>query len=245
MAITTPPRASAPKQAPTDSFRKTAFWAGVLYLITFVSIPTLILYGPVKEAGYIAGAGPDTGVLIGGVLELIVGLAGIGTAVVLYKVLKRQNQAAALGFVGSRVLEGALLFAGVASILTVVALRQAGVGADGLITGQALVGLYDKTFLVSGSLIPAVNALLLGSLLYRSRLVPRVLPVLGLIGAPLLLVGTMGTMFGAWEPASTPTLLLALPIAAWEFSLGVYLVVKGFRPSGVARLDAARVVAGA
>jgi len=148
-------------------------------------------------------------------------------------VLKRQNQAAALGLVGSRVLEGTLLFAGVASILTVVALRQAGVGAEGLITGQALVGLYDKTFLVSGSLIPAVNALLLGTLLYKSRLVPRALPVLGLIGAPLLLVGTMGTMFGAWEAASPPTLLLALPIATWEFSLGVYLVVKGFRPSPI------------
>jgi hypothetical protein len=91
-----------------DPLRKTSFWAGVLYLITFVSIPVpLVLYGPVKEAGYIAGAGPDTGVLVGGVLELIVGLAGIGTAVVLYKVLKRQNQATALGLVGSRVLEGA------------------------------------------------------------------------------------------------------------------------------------------
>jgi hypothetical protein len=246
MATTvTPPRATAPKRAPMDSLRKTAFWAGVLYLLTFVSIPTLILYGPVKEAGYIAGAGPDTGVLIGGVLELIVGLAGIGTAVVLYKVLKRQNQAAALGFVASRTLEGTLLFAGVASILTVVALRQAGVGADGLITGQALVGLYDKTFLVSGSLIPAVNALLLGSLLYKSRLVSRVLPVLGLIGAPLLLVGTIGTMFGAWEAASPATLLLALPIATWEFSLGVYLIVKGFRPAGLARLDLAPPVAGA
>jgi hypothetical protein len=228
-----------------ESLRKTAFWAGVFYLISFVSIPTLILYGPVKEAGYIAGAGPDTGVLLGGVLELIVGLAGIGTAVVLYKVLKRQNQAAALGFVGSRVLEGTLLFAGVASILTVVALRQAGVGAEGLVVGQALVGLYDKTFLVSGSLIPAVNALLLGTLLYKSHLVARVLPVLGLIGAPLLLVGTMGTMFGAWEAASPATLLLALPIATWEFSLGVYLIVKGFRPAGLARLDLAPPVAGA
>ncbi len=234
MATTTTAHGNtASGQVPMDPLRKTAFWAGVLYLITFVSIPTLILYGPVKEAGYIAGAGPDTGALVGGVLELIVGLAGIGTAVVLYKVLKRQNQAAALGLVGSRVLEGALLFAGVASILTVVALRQAGVGADGLVIGQAFVTLYDKTFLVSGSLIPAVNALLLGTLLYKSRLVPRVLPMLGLVGAPLLLVGTMGTMFGAWEAASSATVLLALPIATWEFSLGVYLVIKGFKPSPI------------
>ena len=238
-----PPK--APKRAAMSSLRKTSLTAGLLYLLTFVSIPTLFLYGPVKTANFIAGSGPDTGVLIGGVLELIVGLAGIGTAVVLYKVLKRQNQAAALGLVASRTLEGTLLFAGVASILTVVALRQAGVGADGLIIGQALVGLYDKTFLVSGSLIPAVNALLLGTLLYKSRLVSRVLPVLGLIGAPLLLVGTIGTMFGAWEPASTPTLILALPIATWEFSLGVYLIVKGFRPAGLVRLDLAPAVAGA
>jgi len=234
MAMTTaPPSVSPGAPTPIDPLRKTAFWAGALYLTSFVSIPTLILYGPAKEAGYIAGLGPDTGVLIGGILELIVGLAGIGTAVVLYRVLKRQNQAAALGLVASRVLEGALIFAGVASILTLVALRQAGVGADGLVTGQALVGLYDKTFLVSQSLIPAVNALLLGSLLYSSRLVPRVLPMLGLIGAPLLLVGTIGTMLGAWDASSAPTVLLALPIATWEFSLGVYLVMKGFRPSPI------------
>ncbi len=234
MAMTTaPPSVSPGAPAPIDPLRKTAFWAGALYLTSFVSIPTLMLYGPAKEAGYIAGLGPDTGVLIGGILELIVGLAGIGTAVVLYRVLKRQNQAAALGLVASRVLEGALIFAGVASILTLVALRQAGVGADGLVTGQALVGLYDKTFLVSQSLIPAVNALLLGSLLYSSRLVPRVLPVLGLIGAPLLLVGTIGTLLGAWDAVSASTLLLGLPIAGWEFSLGVYLMTKGFRPSPI------------
>jgi len=234
MATTvTPPRATAPKRAPMDSLRKTAFWAGVFYLISFVSIPTLILYGPVKEAGYIAGDGPDTGALIGGVLELIVGLAGIGTAVVLYKVLKRQNQAAALGFVGSRVLEGTLLFAGVASILTVVALRQAGVGADGLVTGQALVGMYDSLFLLGQGLIPPLNALLLGFLLYRSGLVPKILPLAGFIGAPLLVAGHIGTMFGVWERVNVLAGIGVLLIAGWEFSLGVYLVVKGFKPSPI------------
>ncbi|MGC2240340.1 MAG: DUF4386 domain-containing protein [Acidimicrobiia bacterium] len=216
-----------------NSLRKTSLWAGVLYIITFVSIPTLALYGPVHEANFMLGSGSDTGVFVGGILELIVALAAIGTAVALYPVVKRQNQGVALGFVGTRVLEGTLIFAGVASLLTVVALRQTGVGADGLVTGQAFVGLYDKTFLVSQSLIPAVNALLLGSLLYRSHLVSRVLPVIGLIGAPLLIVGVIGTIFGAWEPASTQTLLLAFPIAVWEFSLGVYLIVKGFRPSPI------------
>lgn len=219
-----------------NSLRKTSLWAGVLYIISFISIPTLALYGPVHEANFMLGSGSDTGVLVGGILELIVGLAAMGTAVALYPVVKRQNQGVALGFVGSRVIEGTLIFAGVASLLTVVALRQTGVGADGLVVGQALVGLYDKTFLVSQSLLPAINALLLGSLLYRSHLVSRVLPAIGLIGAPLLIVGVMGTMFGAWGPQSTQTLLLAFPIALWEFSLGVYLVVKGFQPSAVETL---------
>ena len=114
-------------------------------------------------------------------------LAGIGTAVVLYPVLKRQNEGVALGFVGSRVLEAAGILAGVACLLAIVSLRQAGAGADALVTGQTLAILYDRIFLLSQSLMPAVNDLLLGFLLYQSRLVPRVLPLLGLIGAPLLL----------------------------------------------------------
>ena len=114
--------------------RKTALVAGVLYLLTFVSIPTLFLYGPVNGANYILGPGPDTAAIIGGILEIIVALAGIGTAVTLFPVLKRQNEGVALGFVGSRVLEAATIFAGVACLLSVVTLRQAGVGAAGLVS---------------------------------------------------------------------------------------------------------------
>ncbi len=233
MATTVIDRPVANKRVPMDSLRKTSLWAGVLYLITFVSIPTLALYGPVHEADFMLGSGSDTGVFFGGILELIVALAGIGTAVVLYPVVKRQSQGRALGLVGSRVLEGTMIFAGVASLLTVVALRQSGVGADGLVTGQALVGLYDKTFLVSQSFIPAVNALLLGSLLYQSGLVPRKLPLLGLIGAPILIAAFVGTMFGAWDSSSAQTAIATIPIAVWEFSLGAYLAFKGFKPSPI------------
>ena len=130
--------------------RKTALAAGVLYLLTFVSIPTLGLYGPVRnDPNYITGPGPDTPVLVGGVLEIIVALAGVGTAVVLYPVLKRQNEAAALGFVGSRVLEGAGILAGVACLLAIVSLRLAGAGTAALITGQTLAILYGRIFLLS------------------------------------------------------------------------------------------------
>jgi hypothetical protein len=215
------------------SSRKIAIAAGVLYLLTFVSIPTLALYGPVHDPNYIIGPGPDTAVIFGGVLEIIVALACIGTAVALYPVVKRQNEGVALGFVGARVLEAGTIFAGVASLMAVVTLRQAGAGADALVTGQALVALHDW-FRLGQGLLPVVNALLLGSLLYQSRLVPRVLPVLGFIGAPLLLASTVATMFGINEAVSAVSGLAALPIALWEFSLGVWLIVKGFNPSVIA-----------
>ena len=216
--------------------RKTSLAAGVLYLLTFVSIPTLALYGPVKGANYILGAGPDTGALIGALLEIIVALAGMGTAVALFPVLKRQNEGVAMGFIGSRTMEGAALFVCVGCILSVVSLRQAGAGPDALVTSHALVTMYDRMFLLGGSLMPALNAVLLGTLLYRARLVPRVLPLLGLIGAPLLVAADLAVLFDLIGRTSTPALVTALPIALWEFSLGVWLVVKGFKPSAITAL---------
>jgi hypothetical protein len=213
--------------------RKTALVAGVLYLLTFVSIPTLALYGSVHDPNYIRGPGPDAPVLVGGVLEVIVALAGIGTAVVLFPVLKRQNEGVALGLVGSRVLEAAGILAGVACLLTIVSLREAGAGNGALVTGQALAALYDRINLLSQSLMPAVNDLLLGYLLYKSRLVPRVLPVLAFIGAPLLLVADAAVLFGVVERVSALPAIAVLPVALFEFSLGVYLTVKGFRPSPI------------
>jgi Domain of unknown function (DUF4386) len=216
-----------------DPLRRVSLVAGALYLITFVSIPTLVLYDPVHKVGFVEGTGSNNGVIVGGILEVIVALAGIGTAVVLFPVVKRQSEVLAMGFVGSRIVEGATIFVGVASVLTIVTLRHDGAGADAMVTGHALVAMYDRTFLLGQNIMPAVNALLLGTLMYRSRLVPRVLPVLGLIGAPLLLIAQLGVLFDWWARTSTPTGLLALPIAIWEFSLGVYLVTKGFRAAAV------------
>jgi hypothetical protein len=226
-------QSTATSPLPTTSLRKTALIAGLLYLLTFVSIPTLALYGSVHDPNYILGPGPDAPVLVGGVLEVIVALAGIGTAVVLYPVLKRQNEPAALGLVGSRVLEAAGILAGVACLLTIVTLREAGAGNGALVTGQALVALYDRINLLSQSLMPVVNDLLLGYLLYKSRLVPRVLPVLAFIGAPLLLVSDAAVLFGVVERVSALPAIAVLPVALFEFSLGVYLTVKGFRPSPI------------
>jgi len=223
----------ATKRVPMDSLRKTALVAGVLYLLTFVSIPTLFIYGPVKSANYIIGAGPDTSAIIGGILEIIVALAGIGTAVVLFPVLKRQNEAAALGLVAARILESGTIFVGVAFLLSIVTLRQAGVGAAGLVTGHALVVLYDRIFLLGQSFMPAICDLLLGILLYQSRLVPRGLSLIGIVGAPILLAGYIAVMFGLIGQHAPLALLSALPVALFEFSLGVWLVVKGFKPSPI------------
>jgi Domain of unknown function (DUF4386) len=232
MTITT---RTATKRVPMDSLRRTAFVAGGLYLITFVtSIPARLLSGPVRnDPNYVLGPGADAQVLFSGFLDVVLALACIGTAVALYPVVKRQNEGVALGFVGARVLEAAIIVTGVVSLLSVVTLRQAGAGADALVTAQALVASYDWTFLFGPGFMAAVNALLLGSLMYRSGLVPRIIPLVGLIGAPLLLASDTAVMFGLWEQFSLPAGIATLPVALWELSLGVWLVVKGFRPSSL------------
>jgi len=194
--VTNATRTPATKRVPMDPMRKSSLVAGLLYLITFISIPTLALYGTVKtDPAWILGNSGVTGVLVGTVLELIVALAGIGTAVALYPVIKRQDGGMALGFVTSRTIEGAMIFLGVVSLLSLVTLQQdlgaAASTADApslLTTGASLSATYKWTFLVGQTLMPVVNALLLGTLLLRSGLVPRALPMLGLIGAPILLV---------------------------------------------------------
>jgi hypothetical protein len=225
-----------------DRMRRTSLAAGILYLITFVSIPTLIVFRPVRNgADFVLGTGSDTGVLLGAFSEVIVALAGIGTAVVLFPVAKRVSETAALGFVTSRVVEGALIIVGVVSVLSLVTLKNDVAGtadadpASLVTTGHTLAAVYDWTFLLSQSLAPVFNALCLGYVLYRSGLVPRILPTIGLIGAPLLLAADIAIFFGVFDRTG-PIALAALPIAVWEFSLGVYLTVKGFRSSAVATL---------
>src|SRR6202162_1153311 len=213
--------------------KKPSLVAAGLYLLTFVSIPTLFLYVPVHGANYIIGAGPDTFVIIGGFLEIIVALAGIGTAVVLFPVLKKQNESAALGLVASRILESGTIFVGVVFLMSIVTLRQAGAGAGALVSSHALATLYDRIFLQGQSFMPAICDLLLGFLLYKSRLVPRGLALIGIVGAPILLASYLAVMFGLIGQHAPLAALSSLPVALFEFSLGVWLVVKGFQPSPI------------
>jgi len=226
--------------------RKTAFVAGLLYLITYLAIPTIALYGPVlSDPGFIVSSGSSTGVLWGTVLELIVALAIVGTGVALFPVLRRENEGIALGFVTSRLFEAGVITVGIISLLTIVTLRQevgATAGADAgllVISGRSLVALHDWTFLIGQTLLPGINALLLGSLFYRSGLVPRIIPLLGLIGGPLLILSAIGQVLGINEQYSAFSAIAVLPIFLWELLLGLWLVFKGFRKEAPLMIEAA------
>lgn len=219
------------------SSRKISLTAGLLYLLTFVSIPTLAIYGPVKSANYILGAGPDTSAIIGGLLEIIVALAGISTAVVLYPILKKQNERLALGLVAARILESGTTFIGVAFLLSIVTLRQTGAGVESLPVSHALTILYDRNFLLGQSFMPAICDLLLGYMLFKSRLVPRGLSLIGIIGGPILILGYFAVMFGLVGRVAPLAGLSAIPVALFEFSLGIWLVAKGFNRAAVTALE--------
>jgi hypothetical protein len=231
-------RTTATRRAPMGSMRKTALVAGVLYLITFIAgiPPAAFLLGPVLEnPNYIVSAGADTQVLLGAFLDLVNALACIGTAVALYSVVKRQHEGFALGFVTTRIFEAAVIVIGILSLLAVVTLRQTGAaGADAatLVTvGQALVAVRDETFLLGPGFVPGLNAVLLGYVIYRSRLVPRAIPAMALIGAPLFLVSASASILGFNEQVSVLSGIAVIPIALWELSLGLWLTFKGFNPN--------------
>lgn len=237
--VTTPPKGM-------DRMRKIALAGGLLYLLTFVaSIPQLKLFSKIVDdpEGVITSSGSNGSLYVGSWLEIVTALAGIGTAVALYPVTRRVSKSAATGFITSRVVEACMIMVGVVSLLTAVALRDGsatGAHAESLrVTGHALVEMRQWTFLVGPGTIPGINALFLGYAMYKSGLVPRIIPTVGLVGAPLILASATGTIFGLWGQTSATAFFLALPIATWELSLGIWLTVKGFRPAAVAALDAA------
>lgn len=222
----------------------TARVTGVLFLITFItSIPALLLYAPVlNDPRYILGAGADTQVFLGAFLELLLIIANIGTAVALFPILKRQNESVALGYVTARVVECAFIAVGILSVLSVVTLRQQAAGADTgslVAAGKSLVAIKNWTFLLGPGFVVGIgNGLLLSYLMYQSGLMPRPMAALGLIGGPLVCASGIAVMFGVFEPGSVWQGIATLPEIAWELSLGVYLTVKGFKPSPITATDA-------
>ena len=236
MSTATRPRPTA--TLASDPYRRTALVVGVLFLVTYVtSIPAkFALYPPLFETDYILGSGADTQVLWGAFSEVVLIIANIGTAVAFYPLLKRQSGPLALGFVTARVMESVFIAVGILSVLTVVTMRQDATGnvdtAALATVGDAFVTLQEWTFILGPNFTVGLgNGLILGYLLYRSGLVPRGMAVLGLVGGPLICAAGTALIFGVIEQGSPWQMVTGIPEFFWELSLGVYLVVKGFKPS--------------
>ena len=204
---------------------------GVLFLITYVtSIPALGLYQPVLDdpAGYIAGSGKDNQIFLGALLELLLIIANVGTAVVVFPILRRQNEILALGYVTARIIESVFIAAGIIFVLGIVTLRQDSPDAGDL--AVSLAALKDWTFLLGpGFIVGWGNGLILGYLMYSSRLVPRAMTWLGLIGGPLIILTGIGTLFDLWDAGTTVPAITVVPEFLWELLLGIYAAVWGFR----------------
>jgi hypothetical protein len=225
-----------------DSARKSALLTGILFIITFVtSIPALALYGPVlNDANYVLGSGADTRVTVGAFGEVLLAISGIGTAVVLFPILKRQNEVLALAYVTARVVESVIIVVGIVSVLSVVTLRQDFAGSTGadaasfLAAGKALVAVHKWTFLLGPGLCAGIeNGLMLGYLMYRTGLVPRPVAVLGLVGGSLACVAAIAELFGLFAQVSAWAAILVFPEAAFEALFGIWLIVKGFKPAAI------------
>ena len=219
--------------------RKTATLFGWLFIATFVlSIPAyFIFYAPVSdEPGFITGAGADESFIVGlGALsETLLIIANVGTATVLYRIIRRQSEAGALSYVAARIMESVFIGIGVIAMLTLLFLREESPAIGDAAFGQLLLGVYDRAFLLGpGFFAGLANGVILGWLMYRSGLVPRGMAMLGLVGGPLLLLSAAAIMLGLTERGGTLQGIATIPEFFWELSLGIYCVVKGFRPSPI------------
>jgi hypothetical protein len=213
---------------------------GAWFLGTFVfSIPAFWFYDPLlNHADYINSSGQDTRIAVGALLEICLAICGIATAVVIFPIVKRANESTALGYIGSRTVESILILIGVLSLMSVVALRQELANASGsearVGDAQLLLAVHDQVSLLGPQFCAGLgNGILLGYLMWRSRLLPRPMVMVGLIGGPLALLAGIGVLLGLWGMHSGLPVAMTAPEAVWEFSLSVWLLIKGFRPSPI------------
>lgn len=214
------------------TYRGNATAAGWFFIVAAVAaIAGLALYQPaLSDPAYVTSAGADGQVLLGGFLEMLLAAACIGTAVALHPVVRQQSESIALGYVCGRLLEAAVITTGIAATLSLVTLRGRGASTE---VARALIAVHDWTFLLGPGLVIGVNSLLLAWLMYRSQLVPRWIAVLGLVGGPLVFASSTAVLFGLYDDTSPWRFVAALPVAAWELSLAVRLIARGFtRPLG-------------
>jgi Domain of unknown function (DUF4386) len=232
---------SAVLALPTPEERRAASWAGWFMAITFItSIPAYLLYHSIlHDHNYILGTGSKGRVEFAAFLEVLLMITGIGVAVVMFPILKRQNERMALGYVASRIVESAMICVGFISLLAILTLRHDLAGSIGansgslVIVGRTLVAVHNWTFLVGPGFCVGVNDLLLGYLMYTTGLMPPRLALVGLIGGPLIFVVKCLVVFGAIGANSTVAGIFTIPVFVFEASFAIYLIVRGFRPSRV------------
>jgi hypothetical protein len=219
-----------------DQMRARAF--GVLYLATFAtSITAALLYAPMLDhpVAFIAGAGDDTQVLFGALLELLLIIANIGTAVVIVPIMGRFSEELAIGYVTARLFECTFILVGILSVLGIVTLRNQVAGPSEGTVAYTLAAIKDWTFLLGpGWVVGWGNGLILGYLMYRTGLVPRRAAWLGLIGGPLIILSGTAILLGGNQPSDTLHALqgiLTIPEFLWELFLGLYCTFKGFKAS--------------
>jgi hypothetical protein len=212
------------------SIRRTAIVAGVFFLITEVTaIAGVLLYGSVLGTPdfIVSTTADNTGVRAGAFLEVLLAIAVAGTAVTLYPIVKRQNEGMALGHVAGRLIEATIIAVGAISLLAVMTMRDHVAGTTGaesaaaVTVGQSLVAIHHWTFVFGPKLM------------YRSRLVPRAIAVLGLVGGSLIFASGTAVLFGLYEDLSIPGVAAAAPVLAWELSVATWMIVKGFKPSPI------------
>lgn len=222
---------------------------GVLFILAAVtSIIGLKLYGPILNGpDYLAnGAAHANQVIAGALMELILVASAIGTSITMFPYLRRYNESLALGHVCFRFMEAVIITVGVVGMLSLVTLSReyAAAGAPDLASYQAsgtlLHAVHDWTFLLGPNFMLGINTMMYSYIFYRSRLLPRFIPILGMTGAALVFAAALLEMFGAFSQVSVWGGLMSLPVAANEMILAVWLIVKGFNPTALGTLFAAK-----
>ena len=215
---------------------------GFLFLVTFAtSIPAaLVFYAPaLTDTGFVLGEGFDRGLAWGALLEMVLIVANIGTALTLYPVLRRDSEVLSLAYVAARLTECGFIALGLVALMALNTLRLQGTGPDEAlqVAAQSLVAVHDWTFrLGPGFVVGIGNGLILGVMMWRTGLVPRWLSILGLIGGPAIVVSGSAVLLGLAQPAGTAQALATIPEFFWELGLGLWLLIRGFRPSALAEI---------
>lgn len=229
------------------SNQKAAKIVGVLFILAAVTaVVGLNLYNPIlKGPDYLLnGAKHANQAVLGAVMELVLVVSAIGTATTMFPILRKYNETIALWHVCFRFLEAIIITVGVISVLSLLTLSRefAAGGAPDPVAFQAsgivLKAIHDWTFMLGPLFMLGINTMMYSYIFYKSKLVPRFIPILGMTGATCVFVCALLVMFGVIEQISVLGGILALPVAANEMILAVWLIVKGFNETALLSLSA-------